>query len=264
MKNVRSSTQRSTFRPSRRPLIAEIGLFASLSIVTGISAIVTKQLVTESGSPALAAVTERVTERQPAGHPADVAAGRLVAAESDDAALAELYIDGLPAWGTPADPQPADAAPAPAAAAPDSAAADPLAGTADASLRWFNGRPVRPARTMTMIVTAYSPDARSCGDSADGITASLHHVETNAHRLVAADKRVLPLGSMISVPGYDAGRIVPVLDVGGAIKGNRLDVLFPTHAQARAWGVRKVQVTLWQYADGAAPPNWRHLRDSKR
>ena len=30
---------------------------------------------------------------------------------------------------------------------------------------------------------------------------------------------------MISVPGCDKGRIVPVLDKGGAIKGARLDVL---------------------------------------
>jgi len=129
--------------------------------------------------------------------------------------------------------------------------------------KWFNGRPIRPARTMTMVVTAYSPDWRSCGDSADGITASLHDVQTNGGKLVAADKRVLPLGSMISVPGYDNGRIVPVLDVGGAIKGNRLDVLFPTHEQARRFGKRTIQVTIWGYADGAAKTDWRRTRDSR-
>jgi 3D (Asp-Asp-Asp) domain-containing protein len=129
--------------------------------------------------------------------------------------------------------------------------------------RWFNGRPVRPVKTMSMVVTAYSPDARSCGDSADGITASLHHVETNAGKLVAADPRVLPMGSMISIPGYDSGRIVPVLDIGGAIKGNRLDVLFPTHEQARQFGKRRIQVTVWGYADGQAKTDWRKIRDSK-
>lgn len=134
----------------------------------------------------------------------------------------------------------------------------------DTSVRFFDGRPVRPARTMTMIVTAYSPDERSCGDSADGITASLHHVQTNDHRLVAADRRVLPLGSMLTVPGYDGGAIVPVLDVGGAIKGRRLDVLFPTHEQARRWGVRRVNVTVWEYADGLPPTDWRRVRDSRR
>lgn len=130
----------------------------------------------------------------------------------------------------------------------------------DPSVRWFGGRPVRPIRTMEMTVTAYSPDERSCGDSADGITATLHPVTTNGFRLVAADPRVLPMGSMITVPGYDNGQIVPVLDVGGAIKGRRLDVLFPTHEQAREWGVRRLRVVVWGYADGMPAVNPRKLR----
>jgi 3D (Asp-Asp-Asp) domain-containing protein len=134
----------------------------------------------------------------------------------------------------------------------------------DPSTRWFNGRPVRPARTMWMTVTAYSPDERSCPGTADGITASLHHVATNAHRSVAADTRILPLGSMLSIPGYDQDRVVPVLDRGGAIKGRRLDVLFPTHEQARQWGVRRVQVTIWEYADGQPNCNWRAYRDGRK
>jgi 3D (Asp-Asp-Asp) domain-containing protein len=115
---------------------------------------------------------------------------------------------------------------------------------------WFNGRPVRPARTMSMIVTGYSPDARSCGNFADGITASGLSVHTNNMRLAAADTRVLPFGSMISIPGYDDGRVIPVLDRGGAIKGNRIDLLFPTHEIARQWGVQRLEVTVWEYADG--------------
>ena len=47
---------------------------------------------------------------------------------------------------------------------------------------------------------------------------------------------MLALGSMISVPGYDKGQIVPVLDKDGAIKGARLDVLFATHEAARQCG----------------------------
>lgn len=116
--------------------------------------------------------------------------------------------------------------------------------------RMFDGRPVRAARTMRMKVTAYSPDERSCGASADGITASGHSVLTNGGFLVAADPKVLPLGSLVSVPGYDGGAVVPVLDVGGAIKGDRLDVLFPTHAEAMRWGVQTVDVTVWEYDDG--------------
>ena len=133
----------------------------------------------------------------------------------------------------------------------------------DTSIRFFNGRPVRPSRTIRMKVTAYSPDEESCGDSADGITSSLHDVWTNAGKLVAADSRVLPLGSIISVPGYDNGQVVPVLDRGGAIKGKRLDLLYPTHAQARKWGVQTLEVTVWEYADGKPADDFRAIRDSR-
>jgi len=150
------------------------------------------------------------------------------------------------------------------AAAPRGGAADTsAAGSHSLETRWFDGRPVRPARTIWMTVTAYSPDARSCPGSDDGITSSLHHVSTNNMKLVAADTRLLPLGSMVSVPGYDTGRIVPVLDRGGAIKGKRLDVLFATHEEARKFGVRRLAVTVWEYADGEGSGDWRKVRDSR-
>ncbi len=126
-------------------------------------------------------------------------------------------------------------------------------------IRMYDGRPIRPVATMRMKVTAYSPDAKSCGASADGITASGYSVQTNGGALVAADPKVLPLGSLVSVPGYDGGVPVPVLDVGGAIKGRRLDVLFTTHEIARAWGVRTVDVVVWEYADGK-PNGFKRLR----
>lgn len=113
----------------------------------------------------------------------------------------------------------------------------------------FNGRPIRVARTIRMHVTAYSPDERSCGKWADGITASGASVWTNGMKLVAADTRLLPFGSIVSVPGYHGGKPVPVLDRGGAIKGHRLDVLYPTHEIARRWGNQWLQVTVWEYAD---------------
>lgn len=129
-----------------------------------------------------------------------------------------------------------------------------------AGTKFFDGRPVRVAKTIEMIVTAYSPDARSCAGSDDDLTATLHHVTTNGFKLVAADPRVLGYGSMLSIPGYDQGRIVPVLDCGGKIKGNRLDVLFPTHEEARKWGVRKIKVNVYEYADGKPKTNPRKVR----
>jgi 3D (Asp-Asp-Asp) domain-containing protein len=127
----------------------------------------------------------------------------------------------------------------------------------------YNGRPVRAVATLRMRVTAYSPDWRSCGASADGITASGYSVLTNGGFMVAADPRVLPLGSLVSVPGYDGGAVVPVLDTGGAIKGDRLDVLYPTHEVAMCWGIQDVDVVVWEYADGL-PSGFRRVRRPAR
>lgn len=113
----------------------------------------------------------------------------------------------------------------------------------------FNGRPIRKVRTMRMLVTAYSPDERSCGQFADGVTASGYSVWTNGMKLVAADTRLLPFKSIITIDGYNEGKPVPVLDRGGKIKGHRLDVLYPTHEIARKWGKQWIDVDVWDYAD---------------
>ncbi len=119
----------------------------------------------------------------------------------------------------------------------------------DERIRFYNGRAIRPARIVNLTVTAYSPDHRSCGDFADGVTASNMSIWTNGMKLIAADTSIFPFGSMLSVPGYDGGAITPVLDRGGAIKGDRLDVLFPTHEAARRWGVQDLAVTVWEFVD---------------
>jgi len=112
----------------------------------------------------------------------------------------------------------------------------------------FDGRPIRPARTVIMTTTAYSPDERSCGVWADGITASGMSVWTNGMKLAAADPSI-PFGTILTVPGYNEGHPIPVLDRGGAIKGNRLDLLYPTHDIALQWGVQDLEVVVWEYAD---------------
>jgi 3D (Asp-Asp-Asp) domain-containing protein len=98
-------------------------------------------------------------------------------------------------------------------------------------------------RPVTMTVTAYCPCRKCCGPAARGVTASGEPVSHNRGRFVAAD-RSIPFGTRISIPGYHGGIAVPVTDRGGAITGRRLDVYFPTHAAARAWGVRRVVVKI--------------------
>ncbi|GAB6172578.1 3D domain-containing protein [Paradesulfitobacterium aromaticivorans] len=57
--------------------------------------------------------------------------------------------------------------------------------------------------------------------------------------VVAVDPRVIPLGSKVYVDGYGQAE---ALDVGGAIKGNRIDLYMDSEEAARSWGVRYVIV----------------------
>ena len=97
-----------------------------------------------------------------------------------------------------------------------------------------------PRKTVTMRVTAYCPCAKCCGTSSPGITASGETADTP---LVAAPRH-LPFYTWLIVPGYNNNRPVQVLDRGGTIKGNCLDVLFPTHQEALNWGVKYLQVEI--------------------
>lgn len=60
---------------------------------------------------------------------------------------------------------------------------------------------------------------------------------------VAVDPTVIPLGSKLYIDGYGYGT---AMDVGRAIKGNRVDVFFPSRTQALKWGSRTVNVYVLQ------------------
>lgn len=94
-----------------------------------------------------------------------------------------------------------------------------------------------------MRVTAYCACKHCCGPKAAGITASGLKVTANRGRFVSADHGV-HMGTMLVIPGYSGGRPVPVLDRGGAIRGNRLDIFIPSHKAARRWGVKWLEVTF--------------------
>lgn len=95
------------------------------------------------------------------------------------------------------------------------------------------------AKDSRFIVTAYCPCEICCGEYSDGITASGHVIQPN-DKFCAAPPEI-EFGTMISIPGYG---MVPVLDRGSAIIGNRLDLFFPTHDEARAWGVQILSIKI--------------------
>jgi peptidoglycan DL-endopeptidase CwlO len=84
--------------------------------------------------------------------------------------------------------------------------------------------------SMTVAATAYALPGRTATGSTVGWGS------------VAVDPSVIPLGSRLRIPGYGFG---VASDVGGAIQGARIDVWFPTEAQALAWGNRVVTITVY-------------------
>ena len=93
-----------------------------------------------------------------------------------------------------------------------------------------------------MRVTAYCACRRCCGKFADGKTANGHKIRPG-DTFAAADRRY-SFGTEMLIPGYNNTVVVKVLDRGGAIKGNRLDVFFATHQEALQWGVQYLDVKV--------------------
>ncbi len=60
---------------------------------------------------------------------------------------------------------------------------------------------------------------------------------------IAADTRRYPFGTIMYIPGYGWGRVE---DIGSAIKGNHIDLFFPSHKKALEWGRERKKVKVWK------------------
>lgn len=87
-----------------------------------------------------------------------------------------------------------------------------------------------PARDFT--ATAYSLSGR---------TASGEYVRRG---IIAADPRVLPLGSVVKVHAGSYTGIYHVKDTGGKIKGRRIDIYMPSTVEARRFGRQAVRIEV--------------------
>lgn len=93
-------------------------------------------------------------------------------------------------------------------------------------------------QTKTMQATAYTADCAGCS----GVTATGINLSANRHqKVVAVDPSVIPLGSRVWVSGY--GEAVAG-DTGGDIKGNRIDLHFPSKDAAYSFGRKSVTVKV--------------------
>ena len=77
-----------------------------------------------------------------------------------------------------------------------------------------------------------------------GKTASGRYVSQG---IIAADPRVLPLGSRVRLEaGAWSGEYL-VADTGGAIRGRKIDIWTPSSREAMRFGRRKVKLTVLSY-----------------
>src|SRR5699024_3592202 len=93
-------------------------------------------------------------------------------------------------------------------------------------------------KTISVSATAYTAKCDGCS----GVTSTGVDLNANPNaKVIAVDPTVIPLGSEVYVEGYG---YATAADVGGAIKGNKIDVHVPTKGEATSWGVRIVNVTI--------------------
>ena len=94
------------------------------------------------------------------------------------------------------------------------------------------GAPVQFTEVISMTATAYWPDpAWSSGYTYTGLKAQ--------YGIAAVDPSVIPLGTRLYIPGYG---FALAADIGGGIKGDRIDLCYDTLAQCETWGLRYVKV----------------------
>lgn len=106
--------------------------------------------------------------------------------------------------------------------------------------------------TVTVIATGYTAGYESTGKNPDhpayGITFSGVEVIRDLYSTIAADLSLYPLGTIFYIPGYGYG---VVADKGSAIKGNKLDLYYPTVEEVyENWGKREVEVYLIELGSG--------------
>ncbi|MGH0446991.1 cell wall-binding protein EntC [Bacillus mycoides] len=100
------------------------------------------------------------------------------------------------------------------------------------------------SRELRVQATAYTADPLENGYKAgDQVKSAMgHNLTANPNmKLIAVDPSVIPLGSKVWVEGYG---VAIAGDTGGAIKGNKIDVLMPDKGTSSNWGRKTVTVKV--------------------
>jgi 3D (Asp-Asp-Asp) domain-containing protein len=96
----------------------------------------------------------------------------------------------------------------------------------------------RSRRALTVWATAYCIDGttKSGAQTRDGV--------------IAADPKLLPLGSLVRIHGLGQRRTYTVLDTGPAVKGREIDIFMSDCRKAKRFGRRQVRLEILRSGDG--------------
>lgn len=104
---------------------------------------------------------------------------------------------------------------------------------------------------LNMVVTAYTP---YCTEGCTGLTKTEYDVSNTIYyqgmRIVAADPNIIPLYSIIQINLRDQSFKAIVLDTGGAIVSNKLDLLVSDTETALNFGKQNAVVTILREGRG--------------
>lgn len=93
-------------------------------------------------------------------------------------------------------------------------------------------------KSMTVSATAYTASCEGCsGTTFNGTNLK----EIPYAKVIAVDPNVIPIGSVVYVPGY--GYAVAD-DTGGGIDGKEIDVFMKNYSDAVNWGRKSVNITI--------------------
>lgn len=135
----------------------------------------------------------------------------------------------------------------PVAQAPAQTSTDTVASKEAASVATSVATSTERPREVAASVTSVEEKV-AAGETYTATAYSLHGRTATgvapATGMIAADPRVLPLGSRVRIEaGSYSGEYV-VADTGGAVKGHRIDIWTPTSRDAMRFGRRAVKLTV--------------------
>ena len=111
------------------------------------------------------------------------------------------------------------------------------------------GKKLVEKTVLTSASTTASMATATTGKSLGSFTATAYCLQGRTasgsgvrRGIIAADPRVLRLGSRINLGAGDYSGSYLVADIGGGVKGRKLDIWVPSCGEARRFGRRSVQV----------------------